>query len=165
MKRLILLFVALVLLPLQPSTADGEKKPWLDLQNCSICKHMGDHMDMMEHTTWETHKIANGMLSASVIPKKYRARMDEVHKKMMTVVAQLEDGKEMPLCGFCTSYGELRSEGAKSEEIETDFGMISMLTSDNPEVVTKIHVHADRTVKEFKAYLEAQEKAAAGASK
>ena len=63
----------------------------------------------------------------------------------------------MELCGFCDSYGALKQAGAKEQEITTDFGMITMLTSDDSDLVKKIHDHADRTIKEFAAF----EKAAA----
>lgn len=156
MKRLLLSLLLVAALPVLSFAEEDKEKPWLDMQGCSICKHMGEHMDMMEHVKWETHKIATGMLSASVIPKEYRAKMKEIHEKMQGVIAQLEKGKEMPLCGFCTSYGELKMAGAKSEDITTEFGMIGLLTSEDPEVIKKIHAHTDRTVKEFKKFLAAQ---------
>ena len=82
--------------------------------------------------------------------------MDSVHKQLEGVVADLENGKQMPLCGFCTSYGKLKMAGAKDEQVETDFGMIGLLTSDDPDIVKQIHAHADRTVKEFAAFKAAQ---------
>ena len=132
----------------------AEERPWIDMQGCSICKHMGEHMDIMSEVTWETHKTAQGMLSASVVPKKHKAKMDQMHEKMMEVASNME--AEMPLCGFCHSYAELQAAGAKSEEIKTDFGMISLMTSDDPELVKKIHEHADRTVAEYKKFLASQ---------
>lgn len=160
MKRMAICLLAIMLLT-TPSICDDAKKKdkaWLDLHNCSFCKMMGDNMDMMEHVKWENHKIANGSLSASVIPEEYQQRMDTLHNKMRAVAAKLEQGEQLPLCGFCTSYGELKAAGAKTEEIKTDFGMIELMTSDDPAVVKRIHEHTDRTNAEFKKFLEAEGK-------
>lgn len=157
MKRWIFGLIAIVAFT-AASHGDQNEKPWLDLQNCSVCKCMGENMDMMQHVTWENHKISNGVLSASVIPDKYRDRMDQLHVKMKAVTDRLEKGEEMPLCGFCTTFEELRKAGAKTEEIKTDFGMIALTTSDDPEIVKRLHAHTDKTVAEFKKFLEGQQK-------
>jgi hypothetical protein len=154
MKRFSTTIVCMLLLLTTAVADQRDEKPWFDMQNCEICKPMGEHMDVMKHVTWEAHKIDNGMLSASVVPDEDRAMVDAIHKKMHAVGELLATGKEMDLCGFCTSYAALKRAGAKEQEIKTDFGMISMLTSDDPEVVTKIHAHAHRTVKEFAAMKE-----------
>lgn len=137
----------------------AEEKPWLDLQGCSVCKHMGAHMDLMQEVTWETHKISNGMLSASVIPKKHEAKMLEIHEEMKRMMSKLEKGEPMELCGFCTAHHELMQAGAKTEDIKTDFGMIGMLTSDDPAVVKRIHALVDLTVTEFEKYKQLMEQA------
>lgn len=64
---------------------------------------------------------------------------------------ELAAGKSMDLCGFCSSYDKLKKAGAKEQQIKTEFGMIGMVTSDDPDVVKQIHSHADRTIKEFEA--------------
>lgn len=151
MKRLLWTAAATMVL-LTPAVADHHKeKSWLDLEKCDICKCMGEHMDVMQQVTWETHKIDNGMLSASVIPKKHRTLMDKLHVKMESAGEELASGKSMELCGFCNSYDKLKKAGAKEQQVKTEFGMIGMLTSDDPEVVKQIHSHADRTIKEFEA--------------
>ena len=157
MKRFSLTVASVVML-LTTAVADHHgEKPWLDMQKCQICKCMGEHMETMQHVTWETHKIDHGMLSASVIPSEHRAMVEAIHKKMHAMGNLRATGKEMELCGFCDSYGALKQAGAKEQEITTDFGMITMLTSDDSDLVKKIHDHADRTIKEFAAF----EKAAA----
>ena len=159
MKRGFFALVAVVAFTTM-SIADhhGEKKAWLDLQGCDMCKHMGQNMEMMEHVTWENHKIANGLLSASVVPKKYKEQMDAVHQKMKAVGEKAAKGAKIKMCGHCESYGELAMAGAKIEEIRTDFGHIALVTSDDPDVVKKIHAHTDRTVKEYAAYIAAEKK-------
>ena len=110
-----------------------EEKPWLDMQNCEICKPMGEHMDVMKHVTWETHRIDNGMLSASVIPAEDRAMVNAIHKKMHAAVNYLRPEKRWRYADSARLMRRLKQAGAKEQEIKTDFGMISMLTSDDPE--------------------------------
>ena len=76
--------------------------------------------------------------------------MEKAHKGMEATIEKLEGGEAMDLCGFCTSYGMLMAEGAESTELKTVGGDISLLTSDDPEVVKKIHAHAEKTIEEFK---------------
>ena len=123
---------------------------WFDMQNCGICKCMGDHMDIMGDITWETHKLPNGVMSVSVIPDEHKATMKEAHDKMMGAVKRFEEGESMDLCGHCESYGELLGMGAQKHEIESSIGTITIMTSDDPEVVKKIHAHTDRSNEEYK---------------
>lgn len=158
--------IAMLTLALITVTTHGDHhkekkgKAWLDLENCVICQPMGQRMDMMAEVTWENHKIANGSLSASVVPAKYKGVMDKLHDQMkMTAEKVMKSGDLSKCCGFCTSYGELQAAGAKSEEIKTEFGVISLLTSDDPELVKKIHAHTDKTNAEFAKMVEAESQA------
>ncbi len=157
MKRLVVALFALALVG-STSICDDSDKAWLDMQNCALCQPMAQNMDMMAHVTWENHKISNGSLSASVVPKEYAQRMDDLHEEMVAMGKRLEQGEAMKLCGFCDSHCELKEAGAKEELVKTDFGMIALLTSDDPELVKKIHAHSDKTNEEFKKFLASQAK-------
>ena len=165
MKRLGITLLALALLSV---TAHGDHhketkaKAWLDLQNCVICQPMSKHMNMMAEVKWENHKIANGSLSASVVPPKYKELMGKLHVEMKATAEKvMKSGDMSKCCGFCSSYGELEAAGAKSEEIHTEFGVIGLLTSDDPELVKKIHAHTDKTNAEFKKMVAMEQTEAA----
>jgi hypothetical protein len=79
----------------------------------------------------------------------------------MAVAAKMQSGEQVPLCGFCTSYGKLMMAGVQMEEIETEFGHISLMTASDPEVVKMIHDHGQHTID---AYDEWQAAEAAGHS-
>ncbi len=133
---------------------------WFDLEHCPICKCMSSQKGLMESMKWETHVIDNGMLSVAVIPPDKKEAMATCKKNMMAVIEKVKAGEKMELCGYCNSYGALELAGAKKTEIETAAGVISMLTSDNPEVVKKIQDHAKTTIKEYEAMVAAQTKSA-----
>jgi hypothetical protein len=143
------------------SADDGKDAKWFDMEHCAMCKHMADHPDLVTKIKCETHVIDNGMLMVSDIPKEQQAAMEAVHKKMGETIAELMSGKELPLCGFCSGFGKLMEAGAKSQEIKTSMGTISLLTSDKPEVVKKIQEFAKQTQTEYeKMQQQMQAKAA-----
>ena len=142
---LVMLGLALVNTAVQAQEHEGG---WFDLHNCAMCKNLSAEEGLLEHMTWENHIIPNGMMSIAVIPDDYQGAMDRVHHNMQAVVKKLQSGEQMPLCGFCQSYGKLMEMGAQEQEIKSAAGYISLLTSDDPQVVKKIHEHAQKTIDE-----------------
>ncbi len=146
---------AVCVLGLPAATGEGE---WFDLEGCAICKNMAAEEGLMEHMQWETHLVSNGCMSVAVIDPAYVAKMERAEKNMKAVMAKLEAGEQMPLCGFCMSYGNLIANGVNYEEIETGWGThISLMTSDKPEVVEMIQAHAQKTIDEYAKMMEGGE--------
>ena len=136
------------------SATSEEQQKWLDLKNCAICQHMGEHEELMKSMKWETHLIKNGMMSVAIIPDAHKKTMQAAHKAMEKTIERLESGEPMELCGFCSSYGQLMKSGATTEDIDTTMGKISLLTSTDQRVVKAIHKHAEKTIKEYKKILQ-----------
>lgn len=128
----------------------GETGPWFDMEKCACCKHMGENMDMMMDLQWENHLIKDGGMMTAVIPEQHKKRWDALCEKMKDVEGELAQGKQLPMCNFCQSYGKLMEAGANMEEIKTGFGSVTLITSDKPEVVDMIHKHIKRTQDEHK---------------
>ncbi|MCA9860746.1 MAG: hypothetical protein KC438_13540, partial [Thermomicrobiales bacterium] len=89
------------------------------------------------------------------LPDEMKKTMDQCHAAMMKVVDKLKAGEPATLCQFCQSYGGLEMSGAKTQEIKSAAGYITLVTSDNPEVVKKIHAHAKKTKTEYEKMLAA----------
>ena len=150
MKKLLLSVALMMVVPAVVSADDD----WFDMQNCDICKCMAKNMDVMMEMKWETHKIADGMMMIAVIPEKHKKTMEKAHEEMMHVIAKMEKGAKTHMCGFCTSYGGLKQAGAKFEELETVGGKVTLVTSNEPELVEKIHTHADKTIAAHKKMMK-----------
>lgn len=135
-----------------------EGKAWFDVEKCALCKHMGDHQKMMSAMKWEVHPTKQGMISIAMVPEEHQAEMKKLHQQIEAEVTKLESGQEMQLCGFCDSYGELMAKGAEEQQIETSFGMVTLVTSDDPETAVAIQKHAKRAMKEYQAIKDAMEK-------
>jgi hypothetical protein len=133
-----------------------------EMKKCAVCRAMAEKPDLMEHMTWETHKIDNGMLCVANVPKEHAKEFANLHAKMMQNVAKvkadLREGKAVQLCSFCQSMGDLEKSGAKQQVIDTATGSITLVTSTDPEVVKKIHEQADRVIAEQKKLQQERQK-------
>jgi len=162
MKKWVLM-VALVCVVAVPVLASPTtEKPWFDMQNCAMCKSMTAEKGLLEHTTMDTYVTSTGMVSVCTVDPAYKEAFARAGAKMMATMKDLESGKDVgPLCGFCTSYGELMKAGAKSDMFNTATGDVSVLSSTDPAVIAKIQAHAKRTQDEMAKMKEGM-KAAAG---
>jgi hypothetical protein len=136
-----------------------------EMKKCAVCKYMAANPELMRNMTWETHKIDNGMLCLTTVPKEMKKEFDAVSEKMMQAIDEVkagaEQGKEVALCSFCASMGELMKANAKQQHIETATGAIHLCTSDDPAVVKKIHAMADKAIAEQKKMRAQQDRTAA----
>jgi hypothetical protein len=135
-----------------------------EMQKCAVCKYMAENPELLKEMTWETHKIDNGMLCLTTVPKEQKKEFDAVSAKMMQAIAKLEadpaHAKEAKLCSFCRSMGELHKLHAKMQHIDTQTGAIHMVTSDDPALVKKIHAMADKAIAEQKKMQQQEERTA-----
>ncbi len=116
---------------------------FFDAAACDICKPWAENPQLMMGTKWETHTTKSGMLMVATAPAGQMEKFSEVCKKMDATVAKISSGEEPKgLCGFCEAMGGLMQSGAKMEKVETAFGNITLVTSDNPQTVSKIHAVA-----------------------
>jgi hypothetical protein len=151
MKRFCLFVAAaLVLTLLMPQVSGAAKGTWFDLENCSMCKNMTAEEGLMEHMHWENFVIKDGWLTVTRVDPGFEEAFGRSMKNMEKTGQKLMSGEQMYLCGFCQSYGGLHMAGASFQTLETDVGYIDLVTSTDPEIIKKIHAHAERTIDEYK---------------
>jgi len=142
----------------------GLEKMVTEMQKCEICKHLAEKPELMKNMIWETHKIDDGMLCLTTVAKDQRKEFEAVSEKMLRSIEQVKsdakEGKEVQLCSYCSSIGELMKSGAKQQHIKTRTGDIFMVTSDDPAVVKKIHEVADHAIAVQKQIAELHERTA-----
>ena len=156
-RAIIYTLLALVAM-VSTGTAGDEEIAWFDMDTCSICRSFAAEEGLMDHMEWDAQLISNGMFTIAMVQPEYREAFARAAEKMQAVISKLESGEQMHLCGFCMSYGSLMQAGAKVEEFDTKAGHVSLITSSNPEVVTLIHAHGQRTLDEAEK-MEAEEMA------
>ena len=147
MKRstLVVVVLAIVVFPLGLLSA-GEDAPWMDMKNCSMCKNLYEQEGLMDHMTWEHHKISSGMMSITTVAPEYREKYQHAMQGMQETGKRLMSGEKMELCHFCQTMGALMQSGARMENVHTNVGDVMLITSSDPKVVEKIHEHAQKTI-------------------
>jgi hypothetical protein len=137
------------------------EKMLAEMKKCSVCKVMTEKPELMKDMTWESHKIDGGMLCVASVPKDKMKEFTALHEQMLKQIEQVkadsQSGKAVALCGFCQGMGELEKAGAKQQHIQTATGFISLVTSQDPAVIAKIHAQADKAIAEQKKMAEANQ--------
>jgi hypothetical protein len=147
----------IVCLSLTAAVAGAGDKAWFDPENCQMCTAMTEHAGLMEHMSWETYVIANGMLSVTTVDPEYMVAYREAHKKMEATGQEMMSGKTMELCGCCTDMGALLMAGAKMEAFPTKGGDVMLVTSGDEALAAKIQVHAETTIREMEKMMGGHE--------
>lgn len=169
MKKLIVLLAAVallvggvVVLQAQDEMAATDKpapaeKAWFDMVNCGFCKHLTAEEGLLQHSTWENFIIPTGMISVSTVEPGYEEKMKNAMHNMEETGMKMMAGETVPMCGMCQSFGMIMATGkAEWKDIDTKAGHLQIMTSTDPEVITMIQEHAQRTIDEY-AKMEAAE--------
>lgn len=151
MKKLAIGSVVVSLVLMSFSMLAAQEKPWFDMENCAFCKNLAAEEGLMDHITkWEHHNVQNGSVSISVVDQECVEAYKRAMHNMEEVSKKLQQGEMLPMCGMCEAYGELLQMGAKWDEVESDNIFVSLMYSDKPDVVARIHAMTSRTNDEMK---------------
>ncbi len=132
------------------TAATAEDLPWFDMEKCAFCKHITAEEGLAEHMQFEYHELSGGMMSITVVDKEYMEPYERVQKKMETLGNELMQATEMPyMCGYCCAHGEFYKAGLQLDHIRSKVGEIVIWTSDQPEMVKKLHAFAQRSREEY----------------
>jgi len=151
MKRSVYLLIGLVALLGTAATA-GDEKPWFDMEGCSFCKHITAEEGLKEHMCFEYHPLTNGVLSVTTVAEDYREAYGRAQKNMEAVGMEMMKDPQAPppyMCGFCEAYGGFIMAGVMPQHVKSSVGDIMVWTSDNPEMVAKLHAFAQRNTDEM----------------
>lgn len=126
----------------------AKEKPWFDM-NCGMCKPMADKPGLMDNMQWEQHKLTNGIIAVTNVPKGHLEAYRAAHEEMMKIAEGMEKGEMVEMCGSCMALGMCLMKGPHEEYVKTKTGDIWIVTSDDPEVVTGLHKWVDRNKAEM----------------
>ncbi len=161
MKKLILVCgVALSLVPLLTAAAPDDfstrsQSGWFDFEDCAFCETMTEDPALLAHTTWENHPIKNGMMNIMTVDPAYAPAMARAEKKMHALHEKVQSGDvdpaDLQLCGHCKNTGALLAAGVAVEEVRGEAAVVSLFTSNDPQVVAGLHQQARRDTAEMDA--------------
>ncbi|MCP4292686.1 MAG: hypothetical protein GY780_12730 [bacterium] len=126
---------------------------WFDYENCEFCKTLLEDPGLLAHSTWENFSIKNGAMNVMTVEPEYAAAMRTAEGKMSALGNKIGSGEVNPMtlkmCGHCMSFGMMMMGGAQMERIESDVAVITLMTSDNPDMVKRLQEQAKRDTKEM----------------
>lgn len=138
-------------------TASG----WFDFDHCAFCKNLAADPGLLPHSTWETHPIAGGMMEIITVEPEYRESFAKAGAAIQDLGMKIQAGKVNPMtmemCGRCKEFGMLMMTGVKMEQVNGDAATVFLYTSDNPDVVGKLHGIAERDKTEMAAMMGGHE--------
>lgn len=141
-------------MPMDKKTEPAGEAKWLDPENCYFCQPLVAEPGLMDHVHWETHPISNGLVDVVTVDPGFEDQYEKAHAAMMERWQSFNPADPKPTCGMCKAWIDAWDTSIKSEDVKTMHGHIGISTSDNPEVVAKMHAISERTTKEMAAYME-----------
>jgi len=157
-----LLFLGAALVASAVHATEPGEALWFDMENCAFCKNLSKDPQLMKNMSWEHHDISNGVATITVVKPEFKKSYLEAQAAMMDVGKKMQSGElkmaDVKMCGHCQNYGKLMMMGAKMEHVQGTFADVTLMTSDNPEMVKEIKAFAQRNRDEM-AKMEQAEKA------
>ncbi|MFH2000677.1 MAG: hypothetical protein ABIK28_13430 [Planctomycetota bacterium] len=118
------------------------------MANCEICKSIFEEPELMAACDYSVAKFNNGLIfnlymkDMSLMPQfKAHAEKDLVITEKYMAMSPEERGKR--LCPICQHYFMFRDKGMKEERIMTPTGALTVLSTDNPELIKAVHGYGD----------------------
>ena len=149
---LALCLVPLLIVAAPDDFATRSPSGWFDFEGCAFCETLGKDPALLAHTTWENHPIRNGMMNIMTVDSAYAPAMARAEGKMHDLSEGIQSGAvnpaELHLCGHCENFGALIASGVAVEEVRGAAAVVSLFTSDDPEVVAGLHEQARRDTAE-----------------
>ena len=157
MKTIALLLTVVVLaLPVLAGDHPGKSdSSWFDMEGCEFCKNLTADPELLHHLTWECHKISNCMLNITTVDPEYADAFATANKAMEKLGSDMMSGAVNPMqvkmCGHCAAFGQLLMAGAEMEVVPGEVAEVSLITSSDPALVTRIHEFTDHNNQEMAA--------------
>lgn len=146
-----------LILALAGTAFAGANEGWFDLENCGMCKNLNNDPELFQSMTWDNYLLTNGMMEVTTYPAGMKDRFDKLSASMQATGERLMAGEQMPMCGMCMSYGALMMKGVAMDRVETPAGAITVITSQDPEVVALIRNHAQTTINAYAEMMAGEE--------
>jgi hypothetical protein len=149
MRTLLSLAAMIMLVCAAMVMAEEAEKPWFDMQNCAFCKEVSAQPGLMDHMRHEYHNVSAGILTVGYVDKEFQDKFKAAQAGMQKVVADLQAGKQVPMCQHCEKIGYFMMKGVKLEEIHSADAEIFLYTSADPATVKELQEFGARCTSEM----------------
>ena len=148
MRKALLVLLPLAIVAMIALAVQSEEPAaggWLDPAGCYFCQPLTQTEGLMEHLTWENHKLKNGMMSVTTYPaewkEKYKACSVEMEKRWST----FDPAKPQHLCGMCSAWMKMPMDKIAWETVEFSGGEIHITNTADPALLAQLHEITDKT--------------------
>lgn len=124
----------------------SDNAPWVDMENCPVCKNITAQEGLLENMTWEHHLTATGVMTVSTVKPEFQPQYAKAKAGMQKEIGRVMAGEDIKVCDYCTSISSLMMAGAKTENISTKACDIMLISSTDEAIIAKIHAHAQKTI-------------------
>lgn len=164
MKKSILTLAALMVIAITALTTAEEKKmaekPWYDMQNCVFCKELTAQTGLMEHMKHDYHNVSTGTISVLQVDASHMDAFKKAMAGMQAVAGQMNPTKMPYMCQHCEKMGGLMMNSKiKIDQIETNFGSLTVYSTQDSETMAMLHEFATRSNEEGKKMMAEMMKA------
>jgi len=151
----------LALLLALPAAAGGPHEgdgAWFEPEKCEFCRFLTAEPGLMDAMVWENHEVGDGVLTIAIVPTEFRDAYLRARHAINDLGGQVMSGQIDPrtldLCGHCEALVGLMMQGAQMQIVESERAgvEISLLTADDPTLVTRIQEYSDRNDEEMVKY-------------
>ena len=149
MRTLLSLTAMLMLVCAAMVMAEEAEKPWFDMQNCAFCKEVTAQPGLMDHMRHEYHNVSAGILTVGYVDKEFQDKFKAAQAGMQKVVADLQAGKQVPMCQHCAKIGEFYMKGVTMEEIKSSEAVVIVYSHTDPEAIKDIQAFGARNNEEL----------------
>jgi len=119
---------------------------WFDPENCAFCKTLTEDPSTLKNMKGELHDISNGLAMITTVKPESLASYRKAREEMDKLGQEIMDGKTgVQVCNHCESYGNLVMTGAKFDNMKTETGEVTIISSEKPELLDSIREFGRRT--------------------
>ncbi len=131
--------VVLACLVIAASAVAGKTlKGWFDYDHCAYCREWAAQPGLVAHSHDEAHEISDGIVWVTTIDNGYEDAFATALAAEDKVAADLGAGKDLPLCQYCATIGELGKKGVRIEAIPCRNALVTIYTSTDTSLVWQI---------------------------
>ena len=121
---------------------------WFDYQGCDFCKQWGSDPGLIAHTRDECRNISDGIVWITYVEREYAARFAKVQEAEERVNKELEAGKPLNLCQYCSRISSFGAKGVRIESVEGTDAFITLYTSKDTTIVRQLHEFGTQAIVE-----------------
>ena len=135
-----------------------EGKPWIDPANCYFCEPYSQAEGLLEAVGFEHHNIANGVVFIMTYTPEWEKAANAAGAEMMKRWGTYDPSAGHTLCGMCEAGQTIPFDKVKVEEIMFNGGEMTLQTTDDAELLAKLHEMTDKTTAAWAAFMETRVK-------